>query len=164
MRVKWDILLLATALLLSIGWQVHGHFTRPRVAYVSLTMVFDAFDLKKELSAKLNEVTIARQADLDSLRVRIQFQKKSDKEATSALIKEYREREQRYAELNERTTADYDKQILTQLNTYMKEFSEKGGYSLMLGANGNGTLIHADPEMDVTTEMIDFVNQRYKGL
>lgn len=160
---RWYIGAMSVAFVSLIGWQAYTHATRDRLAYVNVQQVFEDFTLKRELVGKLEQITTARQANLDSLKLRIQTMDEKDK-SLQPLIMEYRRREQQYEELNTTLTEDYDRQIITQMNTYMKEFSEQQGYTIVLGANGSGSLIYAQPDLDITKEMTEYINRRYSGL
>lgn len=61
-------------------------------------------------------------------------------------------------------TEDYNAQIWTQLNQYIKEFGKSKDLDLMLGANGNGSILYANEAYDLTEECILYVNNKFSGV
>jgi outer membrane protein len=88
----------------------------------------------------------------DKLNAVIGYQKKIIEE-------KYRE----FDDLNQKQAEDYQKQILLQINTYVKEFGKLNKYQYILGANGEGTLMYADESKDISAEVLQFINNRYEG-
>ena len=146
----------------------------PKLAYAEINTVYNAFELKKELEEKLAQTQQERQAILDTLKLRLQVmndelsQKKpkpSDEEIQEfqLLGQEYQMKNQRFQEDNKALIEQYDQQIWNQLNQYMKEYGEKNGYDFIYGASGNGNLIHANEAANITEELSQYANKKYKG-
>lgn len=149
---------------ISVGWHIYLHEHRTRVAYVSVPEVFNGFDMKVEVEKKYQNVSEQRKLILDSLK--FDFNQRLDSESPDVLEPLRREilyKERQYEESNAALIEQSNQEILTQLNVYMKEFGEKNDYDLILGAQGNGSLIYATEPHNVTKEMLDFVNARYQG-
>src|SRR5690606_29337088 len=60
-------------------------------------------------------------------------------------------------------TREIETIIWNRLNPYIVEFGRARGYDFIYGANGTGSLLYADEGKDLTSELIDYVNQRYRG-
>ncbi|MGB0178249.1 MAG: OmpH family outer membrane protein, partial [Owenweeksia sp.] len=74
----------------------------------------------------------------------------------------YSQKKQKFEEDNLRLSREYDKQIWNQLNQYIKDFGEERNYSMIFGANGQGSLMYAEDTKDITSELIDYINQKYE--
>jgi outer membrane protein len=65
---------------------------------------------------------------------------------------------------NQVQTKKYDEEIITQLNQYVQDYGKEMGYAYIYGNNGEGSLMYADDARVITREMIEYVNNRYKGV
>ena len=70
-------------------------------------------------------------------------------------------RKQKFEQDQEQLTADYNNQIVSQINQYVKEFGKENAYDVIIGSNGDGTVMYGKEEMDITDEVLNFINQKY---
>lgn len=54
------------------------------------------------------------------------------------------------------------KKIKYSLNVYLEEIQEKKGYQYVLGKSEIGGVLHADKQLDLTNEVLQGLNKRYK--
>lgn len=138
-----------------------------KAGYVNNGKLYDAFLLKKELEMKLKNTQSERQTRLDSIALGIrsieQHGEKDNAGQMELMQREYMIRSQQFAEDNERQAAEYEEQIWTQLNQYVQDYGEQNGYAFIYGATGSGSLMYANESYDLTEELIEYVNQKYKG-
>lgn len=143
-----------------------------KTAYVQIQKVFNEFEYKKEMEAKLKNVKEVRKRELDSLEIQLKvlfkeielnrkdankiasFQKKKDEFVT---------RKDVYEGDYEKTVATYDEIIIKQINQYIKEYGESKNYTYIFGTDGKGNLMFADSTHDITTEVISFINKKFRG-
>jgi outer membrane protein len=57
----------------------------------------------------------------------------------------------------------YDNKIISQLNSYVKEFGKKNNYTMILGATNDGNVMYADTSLNISKEIIEFINNKYNG-
>ena len=144
-----------------------------KTAYIDLQKTFKEFELKKELEAQLIKVKNQRQGILDSLEFELkvlskelQSQKNADKNKIAIFQtkrEEFIAKKESFIEENENLSAQYDSQIFRQMNQYVKDFGVENGYSYIFGSDGAGALMYAKESEEVTKEVIEFINERYKG-
>lgn len=142
-----------------------------KTAYVELAKVYNDFQMKKELEAKLNNIEQARKTILDSLKISLnalsmEIKSEKDKEAIQKFqIKksEYLAKQQNFENDNQATTKRYSDQIWQQINQYVKDYGIQNKYSTIFGADGSGNLLYADEKMDITNEISKYINDRYNG-
>lgn len=147
--------------------------TRPRVVYVDINKLYSEFALQKELDAKLVGIKSARKHILDSLKITLEsmamrireknLKTGADLEKFENLRQDYMIKNKQFDEDNTALAQQYYQQIITQLNQYVKDFGETGNYTVIMGANGNGSLMYAKPNIDITQKVQEYINQRYNG-
>lgn len=169
--MKYNKILLPLVVVLAVGfclfWSNHQS---KKLAYVNTTMLYDGFTLKKELEEKYSKVQLARQNLLDSIKFKIQYlslkgagMTEADKRQADELQRSYLYKEKEYAEANAATAQQYSDQIWKQINQYVDDYGKKQGYDLILGATGQGNIMFAREEDDITKEVSAYINRRYSG-
>lgn len=165
---KWILPLVVIACVaFCIAWTA-GH--SKKVAYVNTTLLYDGFKLKKELEEKYSKVQLARQNLLDSIKFRIQYISvkgaaitEQEKIQVNELQRSYLYKEKEFADDNDATARQYSDQIWKQINQYMDDYGKKYGYDLILGATGQGNIMFAKQEDDITKDVSEYINRRYSG-
>jgi outer membrane protein len=148
-------------------WTMH---TSGKVAYLNTTQLYDGFKLKKELEEKYNKVQLARQNLLDSIKFKIQYISikgaaitEQEKMQVNDLQRSYLYKEKEFADENAATAQQYSDQIWKQINQYVDDYGKKYGYDMILGATGQGNIMFAKQEDDITKDVSDYINRRYSG-
>lgn len=150
---------------------------RSKLAYVNTTQVLEEYQGMQEASQAYEVKLQEWQSRTDTLRLEFEKEVKEfeaekpslsskEKEIRLTSIEKKRNDLQKYREFASQKAVEKEaamtEQVLKQLNTFMKEYGEKMGYTLILGANGQGSLLYAKDGMDITQEMIEMVNRRYR--
>ncbi len=147
---------------------------KPKVGYVELNILYDEFELKKELEGKLANVQNARQLVLDSLKLQLQTSAsllqgklnptKEEISRWQSIKSNYQETEKRFSEDNYSLTESYNQQIWKQLNQYIEDFGKENNYEFIYGAEGSGALMYGSSKHDITNTLIKYCDDKYKGL
>lgn len=160
-------LLLIAAVAFSVGWSVHSS---KKIAYINTTSLYDSFKLKKELEDKYKKVQLARQNLLDSIKFKIQYISikgsaitEQEKMQVNELQRSYLYKEKEFNEENAATAQQYSDQIWKQINQYVDDYGKARHYDMILGATGQGNIMFAKQEDDITKEVSDYINRRYSG-
>jgi outer membrane protein len=147
-------------------------YTKEKTCYVVIQEVYNNFDMKKELEKKFLTVKNARQKIIDSLVLELKYvdnerQGKKNNKQLEFLYNNMKDnliqKKQQFDEDNTSLTSQYDTQILTQLNQYIKDFGKENKYIYVFGANGSGDVLYADESKNQTKELIIFINDKYSG-
>jgi outer membrane protein len=135
--------------------------------------VYNGFDMKKEMEKKYQDTSIARKKILDSLELEIKVIQNKISEKTlikaadtmgyNELLDEYLLKKKFFDEDNTALSKKYDEEIITKLNLYVNDFGELYHYNYIFGTGGNGSLMFADQNENLTNKLIDFINMKYKG-
>lgn len=153
---------------------VYEKLKAPKTAYVSISEVFNKFQLKKEYERQLTASKNVRQKIIDSLETelkllgrKIELDKGKNKdELVSFDIKResYFQKKKLMEEDNLAQTKKYDEEIIAQINQYVKDFGNERGYSYIYGNDGSGSLMYASEATNITNDVIAFINEKYQGI
>ena len=127
-----------------------------KTAFILNQQVFNAFEGKKELEKKLNDVKARHQHVLDSVGALIG----NSKEDAKMLL--YQQYVQHFRIEQEQTTEQYTADIWKRINQHVAEYGKENGYDFILGASGDGSLMYAEEGNNITEEVIAYLNERYK--
>jgi outer membrane protein len=131
-------------------------FLRPqKTAFFYNQKVFEQFTGKADLQKKLEAVIQKDKAMLDSLTHQIEM---GNMNAKLILQEKLEQAEVTRQQLSEQYTGDIWKYINGEVLVYGKE----KGYDYIFGASGNGSLMYAGDAHDITQEMVDYLNAKYK--
>jgi outer membrane protein len=158
---------------ISIVGIIYMYKSQPKVAYVRVGYLYENFDYKKEMETKLDNVVQSRKTITDSLEFKlkilarkIQGEKKKDDAEISEFNDEkqgYLMKKQQFDDDNQDMSKKYTEEVMKQLNQYVQDYGTANGYTYIFGAQGSGSIMSADDKNDITTTVLDFVNEKYKG-
>lgn len=143
-----------------------------KTGFVQLGKVYDGFELSKNLNAQFKITATNRKNFLDSLEFQVKniYTQASENREDKQLLQNLEKAQQYYAYQKEQieTTvskleSQYNEQIWTQLNEYVKEYGKEKEYSYIFGAEGSGTIMYFTETEDLTEEMIQYINNKYQG-
>jgi outer membrane protein len=77
---------------------------------------------------------------------------------------EYYYKEKQFNEDNQSLLMQHNEQVNKQINQYIEEFGKEKGYKYIYGATGNGSMMYADKEADISKEVISYINDKYTGI
>jgi outer membrane protein len=174
--MKQFSLVLIISILVSAGityMMISYNTKKEKTGWISLSEVFNDFAFKKELEMKLKKTKDTRQALVDSLAFNLKLlskqlqsenQKNKEKIALFEIRREeYLTKKQQFEADNDAVAKQYDAQIIAQMNQYVKDFGNKHGYTYIFGADGNGSLMYSLETKNITKEVNEYINNRYKG-
>lgn len=173
MRIKFIVVVVAI-LLVSVFLNLsifNGLGLIKRDAYVDIISVFNEFKLKKELQQKMDYAIQQNQQKIDSLKFSLKMLYTdsiiSSKDRFVRIREIQNEMDQNAYQNSQQEqilSKQYDIQIWTQLNQYIKEFGKEKNLDFLYGANGQGTVLYADDKYNLTEECISYVNNKYLGI
>ena len=159
--------------LTSLGGVMYMYMSLPKTAYVRVGYLYDNFQFKKELESKLTTIVSARKTVLDSLELHLKVLsnsiERSSKKDGQEIEKFNQERQQylmkkqQFEEDQQNQTKQYSDEISKQISQYVEDYGKANGYTYLYGATGNGTILSANDKYDITTTVLEYINERYKG-
>ena len=142
-----------------------------RTVYVDTGKVFAEFKLTKELNTDLTQVMNARKNILDSIYQRLRLLtievkaedgRKTEKVKELASLEEsYYLKQQQFETDNKAATENYLAKVWNQLNQYIADYGSEKRCNYILGATGQGNIMFAQKEENITEDLIAYVNSRY---
>lgn len=148
-------------------------FPKTKMAYIDTQEVYGSFTLKKELEARLVNGEKDKKNMLDSMMIYLQVlsksldaEKKPDEakaEKFELLKQQYVQKKQAFEEENNSLAQQYTNQVWQQLNQYIKDYGDKHDYKFILGTKGDGNVMYAQENDNITANVIQYVNERYNG-
>lgn len=170
---KMIVAFIGIGALVALSLYIYNSYFETKVAYIDIPKVFNGFAMKKELQDKYKKTEQARQRMLDSLSMELQIlsgKLNADRE-NKALIQEFDLKRETYFKRKRLTEEDnvalsnqYDKQILEQMTQYMQDYGKSHNYDIIHGADGNGAMMYAKQEFNISEEVTQFINDKYKGI
>ncbi len=149
-----------------------------KIAYINL----DTLLLEYKLSIKLNEDLMLQQSrsranlegqikqferDYTNFMEKVQTGSFISQASMEAQQRELMEKQQRIERLDQQLSedlmlkqAEMNEQLYDTIMNFMQEFNN-GKYTLVLGNAAGSAVLYALPEMNITREVIDALNQRY---
>ncbi|MGZ3862792.1 MAG: OmpH family outer membrane protein [Bacteroidia bacterium] len=173
---KGIISLLAIIGIISVSVLVTYFFVKKneiKLVYIDVNKVYNEFKLTKELDAKITTTQTIRKNIMDSLSMELESIsrelsiKGNNKELQNVFMlkrQDYISKEKKFLEDNEAQVSMYNEQIFKQMNQYIDEYKKENNLDFILGASGNGYIMAATERLDITKLIIEYINEKYKGI
>ncbi len=135
-------------------------FTTPDVVYVDNIQLFDGFNMTKEMKRIGENQFNTQKEKIDSLYATIQ---KSNPAQQQVLMKEYVALKENLEQFNQQFAYEETQKIWKRLHSYIDEFSGENNYKLIIGSEKKQDILYANPNINITNELINYVNSKYEG-
>ena len=86
-------------------------------------------------------------------------------EARDKIIKKQQELQTLQQELNDKSIleeTEMSMQVFGEVTEFLKEYNKEKGYSIILATTMPGSILYAEPGFDITSEVLQGLNARYK--
>lgn len=126
-----------------------------KTGYVDVFKLVQEFELQKEYTDAAKKELEKEKSLIDSLVYveRIRNSESNDELKNELYTRLYMKSEEKNKEI--------EKMIWERLNPYLVDYGKENKYTFILGANGTANVLYADEKMDITDELIEYVNKRY---
>lgn len=165
--MNWFKVFVISSILLVFGYIVYQSFFSDRIAFINNAKVFSDFQMTKELDEEVKVIELSKQHVLDSLynEVRILNNGKleSDKNNLDILKRNFTLKQNQFNDEIAKIKQSSLEKIWKQINQYISDYSKAEGYTLIFGANGQGGLMYADQKLEITDDVVVFINEKYNG-
>ncbi|MES2812061.1 MAG: OmpH family outer membrane protein [Bacteroidota bacterium] len=160
---KKSILLTISILLLIVNtsYILYQEFiSEPDVVYVDNIQLFDGFNMTKEMKRIGEGQFNTQKSKIDSLYIKIQ---KSNPAEQQILMKKYVGLKENLEQFNQQFAYEETQKIWKRLHSYVDEFSAEKKYKLIIGSEKKQDVLYAEPNVNITNELINYVNSKYEG-
>jgi len=137
--------------------------TPTRNAFVDLVYLYREFKYTKERGNMFDDKIAPIKAKLDTINMQLGYIASGDAVQNNGYAEyliTYRDSLTGYAE---NLKAEYDSEIWARINTYVQEFGHENDYSIIFGAAGNGSIMYSDSTVNITQDVLRYMNEKYDG-
>lgn len=171
MKKRVVYILFAVVAVINVSIFFYAREQKTKIYYVDLQKLYSEFQLKKELETTLANYSNSSTLQMDSLAMNINQLKyqieehpvERDVMLFDQLNQVYIAKEESFRLERDKMSKQFDDQIWKQLNQYIKEYAVENNCDLVVGGNGDGSIMYAEPGRDITESMIKYVNEKYNG-
>lgn len=128
-----------------------------KVVYADAIRLFNEYKFKLDLEKSTSQRLSQLKAELDSVGV-IYKTNPGNPDAQQLMAVSQQQFTEQYQLINK----DINEQVWSRLNPIIQKFGKDRGLDLMIGANGMGTVLFASESRDITSDLVQYVNQNYE--
>lgn len=178
MRITWQGILFSI-LILSNSFLLFQHFFQSNdLVYVDSARLLNGYKGMTDARAVFQQKAVVWRANVDTLINEIQNDiKKFEKESAGMTAKE-RDLSRQLLQTKQQQLADYQKatsekatqednqmtkQVLDEVNLFIKDYGKKKGLRIILAATDYGNIAYAKDGIDITEEILAGLNKKYEG-
>ena len=134
------------------------------IVYVDNIEIFNGFNMTADLD-KMNKKKLSNQKmKIDSLyRVYEVFRQEDEKLKLKELESELRSADINLRRMSESMSNELREKVWQRINSYIEDYGKINKYKIILGTQGNGTIMYAIEGKDITTEFLEYANSKYEG-
>ncbi|MDX6191321.1 OmpH family outer membrane protein [Flavobacterium sp. Fl-318] len=160
---KFIAKVLAVSLLIVLLLSFYFIKSNKEIVYVDSVKLFDGFVMTKEMKKVGEKEFNSRKAVLDNLYATLQNPETS--EAVKAqLMQEFVRGKEEFHQFEQAFISEESSKIWKRIKSYSSEFSKDKDYKLIIGSNSQSNVLFADDEIDVTDDLLIYLNKKYEGL
>lgn len=134
-----------------------------KIVYADNIRLFDDFIMTKEMKRVGEKEFNARKNSLDVLYSKLQSQTIPEGEK-KMLMQQFVQGKEELEQFNQNFASEQSSKIWSRINSYTSEFSKENKYQLVIGSENKRTVLFADEKIDVTNELLTYLNKKYEGL
>lgn len=150
----------------------------PKIAYIEVDSLMTQYEFCKEYTLELTKRSENYQATINSRMQKLQndvvaFQQKAQQggytpeegqKAQARLQKQQEELQKLQEELTvkfDQEQQKYNQIMRDSIQSFLRDYNKQKGYNIILSKAGDN-ILYADPAMDITTDVVNGLNKRYK--
>ncbi|WP_165834823.1 OmpH family outer membrane protein [Flavobacterium cheongpyeongense] len=134
-----------------------------QIVYIDNVKLFDGFVMTKEMKRAGEKEFNSRKSVLDKLYSDLQSSSISASERKQ-LMQQFIQGKEELEQFNQVFGSEQSLKIWARIKSYTTEFSRDKNYKLVIGSDNKQTVLFADEKIDVTNELLTYINKRYEGL
>lgn len=136
-------------------WGVLSGCSDNEIAYADIYKVHQEFELQKLYANYIKAYKDSASAQIENY---LMTEAPEDTAGIEAMKRSFYETVQKSVSLK---TDSLNAIIWKRLNPLIQEYGRAKKYKMILGANGSGTLLYSDSTLDISDDLIKYVNDEY---
>jgi outer membrane protein len=133
------------------------------IVYVDTVKLFDGFVMTKEMKRVGEKEFNSRKLVLDNLYSNLQSPTISASEK-KILMQQFIQGKEELEQFNQTFASEQTTKIWSRIKSYTAEFSKDKNYQLVVGSDNKQVVLFADEKIDVTNDLLTYLNKKYEGL
>ncbi|WP_281324086.1 OmpH family outer membrane protein [Flavobacterium sp. IMCC34518] len=133
------------------------------IVYVDTVKLFDGFVMTKEMKRVGEKEFNSRKLVLDNLYSNLQSPTISASEKKE-LMQQFIQGKEELEQFNQTFAAEQTTKIWSRIKSYTAEFSKDKNYQLVVGSDNKQAVLFADEKIDITNDLLIYLNKKYEGL
>ncbi|WP_158626849.1 OmpH family outer membrane protein [Flavobacterium sp. GT3R68] len=134
-----------------------------KIVYVDNIKLFDGFNMTKEMKRVGEKEFNARKSVLDTLYFKLQSPAISETDK-KVMMQQFIQGKEELEQFNQNFGGEETSKIWARIHSYSEEFSKTNNYDLVIGSENKRSVLFADGDVDVTNELLTYINKKYEGL
>jgi outer membrane protein len=136
--------------------------TNTKIVYVDNEKLFDNFNMTKELKRSGEKEFNSKKTVTDSLYKKINSSGITLSEK-KVLMQQFIQSKEDLEQFNQNFALEVSTKIWSRIHSYTSEFSKENKYQLIIGSQNKQSVLFADENIDVTNELLIYLNKKYEG-
>jgi len=153
-------------------------FKNDKVAYVDSAKILNEYKGSAEAKKVYQEKAKVWQANIDTLTNEVKGAIQKYEKSIATMSKKEQDLSKQLIQAKQKQLSDYQngiqnnakqedgkltQSIVTQINAFLTRYGKQHNYKLILIANQSGTIAYAREGLDITTEVIEQLNNEYSN-
>jgi outer membrane protein len=134
-----------------------------KIVYIDNNKIFEGFVMTKEMKRVGEKEFNSRKLVLDNLYANLQSPAISASEKKE-LMQQFVQGKEELEQFNQTFAAEQTDKIWSRIKSYTAEFSKDKNYQLVIGSDNKQAVLFADENIDVTNDLLIYLNRKYEGL
>lgn len=129
------------------------------IVFMDNFKVFEEFEMKKDYDTRIEQELGVEQKKLDSLSTILETIK--DPLLLDKQKKVLFEAQQQFDQQFSTVSAQYTDEVYKRLNEYIQTYGKLNNYHMIMGSNGQGSVMYVDSTANITKDLIQYINKEY---
>jgi len=152
---------LICSLIILVFFQFFSQDTK--VVYINSAKLFEGFAMTKEMKRVGEKEFNSRKSQLDTLYSVLQNSSLTSIRKEQ-LMQDFISKKQEFEKFNQSYPQEQTSKIWSRIKSYTSEFSKDKKYKLVISSDNLQTILFADEKIDITDELLTYLNKKYEGL
>ncbi|MGB0523977.1 MAG: OmpH family outer membrane protein [Flammeovirgaceae bacterium] len=152
--------------------------SHPKLAYVDSQKLLANYEGMQQAQKAFQAKAVAWQANVDTLGKALQVKlahheknlttmTKREKQLSVELLKTKKQQLQQYQQAVGQKAQEEEQKamqaVLEEVNAFLEAYGKEQGYQVILAATQAGNIAYADESIDITDEVVEKLNQAFRG-
>lgn len=125
-------------------------------------MLFDGFKMTQEMKKQGESLFNSKKQTLDSLYTELQREDLSAA-AKELMTQDFIAKREDFDGFTQNYAQQETQKIWSRIQQYTKDYAQEKGCKMIVGSAGSSDVLFADKSLDITSDLLFYINQKYEG-